>query len=331
MDVEIEQVENVTELNPDGTEKMEDMEMADEMDDANEMIDWKTVGLYKFAETIRDAWNKEYDYSGWIQDFYGDYVVVRKDKAYWKAPYTIDGDDIDFAGQNEWTKVKLRQEWVDKSFCIKSLGENRVGSYAILWGDETAKDLDGEYFDETTEELDTIFKSLGVLPFMYNHGKNDTIKSEVIGAVDVLKADDEGLWFEAEITNHELYKKYVKKLVGANALFTSTQTFASTKKSNKSTGHIKRWPIAEITGTPHPAEFRMLEVPIEELSKTYSKLDIEEKEVMKLFNPESVKDVDQSQGSEEEKKNEKSAELANRLKLEIRQRQLNLRLNKIGK
>lgn len=323
---EIIDTENVTEINVDAVAKMEG---EIDMEDAMDLMDWQTMGLHMFSERVRDSWDSQYEYgNGWIVEIFGDYVVVRKNKEHWKVPYSMDGDTIKFGEQNEWSKVKLQAEWVEKAFCIKSLGKNRVGGYAVLWGDETKKDLDGEYFTKETEELDVIFKALGVLPFMYNHGKNKTIKSQVIGAVDILKADDDGLWFEAEIKNHDLYRKYVSKLVGSSKLFTSTQTFASTKSADHNTGYIGRWPIAEITGTPHPAEWRMLEVPISELSKSYQELELDEDKYMKLFNLDSVNKTDQSQESEEDAQVEKSKQLASRLKLEIKQRQLKMRLNK---
>lgn len=309
------------------TEKAEDME--DEMEESTTGLNWQTMGLHAFCGKLRDVWEDENEYSnGWIAEVMGDHVIVRKGKEYWKVPYSIDGDSVKFGEQNEWMKVKLQSEWVEKGFAIKSLGENRIGGYAVLWGGSDAKDLHGEYFDEKTEELDVIFKSIGKLPFLFHHGRDKTLKTQVIGEVDVLEPDDAGLWWEAKIKEHDLYRKYVKPLIGAKALFTSSGCLPGSKESDRKSGYIKRWAIGEITGTHMPAEYRMLEVPIGELSKSYDALNVSKNEYMKLFNPEEVIEPDQSQGSEKDAKVEKSAQTANRLKLEIRQRQLNMRLNK---
>jgi hypothetical protein len=40
---------------------------------------------------------------------------------------------------------------------IKNLGGNRVGGYAMIWGDDSAADLDGEWFDPQTEEMTSIY------------------------------------------------------------------------------------------------------------------------------------------------------------------------------
>src|SRR3990167_7068164 len=49
---------------------------------------------------------------------------------------------------------------------VKSIGANRVGCYAVLWGDETRKDLTGEWFSPQTEELTIIYDALGKLPYL---------------------------------------------------------------------------------------------------------------------------------------------------------------------
>jgi hypothetical protein len=160
----------------------------------------------------------------------------------------------------------------DDHMLIKSLGNDRVGSYAVLWGTETKKDLTGEYFDKTTEELTSVFDAVGRLPYIYHHGLDETIKTKVTGVVDVLKADSIGLWYEAQLKMADEYDAQIKKLLLEGKLKTSSQTFPAARRVSKS-GHIDRWPIIEITATPTPAEHRMQ--PVEFLKSAYADMGVD--------------------------------------------------------
>ena len=157
---------------------------------------------------------------------------------------------------------------------VKSLGNDRVGSHAVLWGDENRKDLTEEYFDKNTEELTAIFDAVGRLPYLYHHATDGTLKTAVIGVVDTLKIDSVGLWYEAQLKLADEYAEYVKKLLEGKKLKTSTQTFPVTRRVNQKTGRIERWPIVEITATPAPAEYRMQ--PIEFLKSAYQMVGCED-------------------------------------------------------
>ena len=164
---------------------------------------------------------------------------------------------------------------------VKSVGPNRVGTYCALWGDETRKDLTGEWFDPDTEEMTNIFDSVGKLPYFYNHTLNEELKSTVIGVVDKLVKDHVGLWYEAELKLANEYEEYVKKLLKDGKLKTSTQTFPVARRVAKS-GRIERWPIVEISATPSPAEPRML--PVGTLKSAFTEIGCDEFScVMKEF------------------------------------------------
>jgi hypothetical protein len=153
---------------------------------------------------------------------------------------------------------------------LKSLGNNRVGSYAVLWGTEEKRDLTGEFFDRETQELTAVFDAVGKLPFIYHHGLDEEVKTKVIGVVDVLKADTVGLWYEAQLKLADEYDAYIKKMLDDQKLKTSSQTFAVARRVNQKSGHIERWPIVEITATPAPAEHRM--PAIEVLKSAYDEI-----------------------------------------------------------
>ena len=162
-----------------------------------------------------------------------------------------------------------------KSIQFKTGSTDRIGAYAVLWGSETKKDLDGEFFTEKTEELTKIFDAVGKLPLLYQHTADAVLKTHVLGIVDTLKADSVGLWYEAQLLMSSEYDEWVKKLIQSGKLKTSSQTFPNAKDSNKTTGEITRWPIVEITATPTPAEYRM--PPLEILKSVYDGMDCGEK------------------------------------------------------
>ena len=166
--------------------------------------------------------------------------------------------------------VPIVTEVVADHSVIKSLGNDRIGGYAVIWGDETKKDLSGQYFTPQTTELTTIFDTVGKLPWMYNHALDKTVKTKVAGVVDVMKSDSVGLWYEAQLKIADEYDTWIKKLLAEGKLKTSSQTFPSAFEYNKSTGEITRWPIVEVTGTPSPMEYRM--PAIENLKADYAEV-----------------------------------------------------------
>lgn len=166
----------------------------------------------------------------------------------------------------EKKSAPVMTETVTDHSVIKSIGGDRIGGYAILWGNEDKRDLTKQFFTQKTAELTTIFDAVGKLPWLYQHAMDGTVKTKVGGVVDTLKTDSIGLWYEAQLKLADEYDEYIKKLLEAGRLKTSSQTFPVAFEYNKSTGEITRWPIVEITGTPTPAEYRM---PAIEILKTH--------------------------------------------------------------
>ena len=162
-----------------------------------------------------------------------------------------------------------------KSLKFTPNSTDRIGAYAVLWGDATKKDLDGEFFTEKTEELTKIFDAVGKLPLLYQHSADAVLKTHVLGIVDTLKTDSVGLWYEAQLLMSSQYDEYVKKLIESGKLKTSSQTLPIAKASVGETGEITRWPIVEITATPTPAEYRM--PPLQVLKSAYEAMDCGDK------------------------------------------------------
>lgn len=172
-----------------------------------------------------------------------------------------------FAGP---TIIKKLGDYRDPgSLAAKALDGDRFGGYLCLWGDESTKDLGGEFFTPKTAELSSVFESLGHLPALYHHAGDDTIKSAVVGLIDTMEQDESGLWVEAQAQLAKAYREYVKPLIDQSALGWSSGALPRARKVAKS-GEILRWPIMEGSLTPTPFEWRMsTEWPVERIAKAY--------------------------------------------------------------
>lgn len=167
---------------------------------------------------------------------------------------------------------------VSDSKAVKMLGRNRVGGYMMLWGDEETLDLDGEYFTADTAGVKSIFDSIGALPYLYNHAMDDTLKSTVIGKIDVMVADDVGMWYEAQLDQSEKYRAYIDALRGMVAekkLGTSSGALPGSVKIAKS-GQILSWAVVEGSATPTPADPRQItQRPISEIKSAFKALGLD--------------------------------------------------------
>jgi HK97 family phage major capsid protein len=135
---------------------------------------------------------------------------------------------------------------------VKSLSADRIGGYLIVWGDPAHKDLHGEYFTPGTDlALDWFPRR----PVLYHHGLDGKVGSALVGAIDSLRADEVGLWAEAQLDNRQRYLRAVQTLIERGALAWSSGSLPHLVEVDAD-GHIKRWPVIEGSLTPTPAEPR---------------------------------------------------------------------------
>lgn len=128
----------------------------------------------------------------------------------------------------------------------------RVGGYGVVFG---GKDLEGETF---TPETDF---AIGYVPqprVYYDHALRDL--KHFLGSVASIKADETGLWIEAELDRSRAYVDMVLELVQKGALGWSSGSIGHLV--DRDGGLIKSWPIAEFSLTPTPAEPRTLGVEL---------------------------------------------------------------------
>lgn len=132
----------------------------------------------------------------------------------------------------------------------------KIGGYLVVWGSPQQRDLQGEYFTPQSElGLDWYDQR----PVLYHHGLDGTVKGEVIGVITSLKADDTGLWAEAQLDMRKRYVAAVLNLVEKGVLGWSSGSLPQLADV-AADGWIRCWPIVEGSLTPTPAEPRFTEV-----------------------------------------------------------------------
>mgnify|MGYP000228477299 CR=1 FL=1 len=139
-----------------------------------------------------------------------------------------------------------------------------IGGYGVVWGSPQQKDLMGEYFTKDSELMLDVWP---IKPLFYHHGRDEGVQTEPIGTVKNWHVDDIGVWFEAQLNKHSRWIKAIKKLIEAGALHYSPGAldYLVIKKPD---GHLKRWPIVELSLTPVPAQpYIVTKVKVQETYK----------------------------------------------------------------
>jgi HK97 family phage major capsid protein len=132
----------------------------------------------------------------------------------------------------------------------------RIGGYLIAWGSPRQRDLQGEYF---TPQTDLGLEWYAQRPVLYHHGLDGALKAAVIGVIDHLHADEQGVWAEAQLDLRQQYARTIQHLIERGTLGWSSGSLPHLVEV-ASDGRITRWPIVEGSLTPTPAEPRRTEV-----------------------------------------------------------------------
>lgn len=144
----------------------------------------------------------------------------------------------------------------NKAATLKAITDDTltVAGYGVVWG---GKDLEGEYF---TQQTDFWFDRISERPMtLYEHGQDQSLKRTVIGRIARKKADDVGLWIEAQIDRANQYAEAIQELTEKGVLGWSSGAVGHLVDSDRD-GRITSWPIVEFSLTPTPAEPRTLGV-----------------------------------------------------------------------
>ena len=162
---------------------------------------------------------------------------------------------------------------------IKSDRLGYVKGYLVRFGDSKATDLEGDYFTKATDYGFPLAEGKRVpLNVYYHHGMDSQVGKKSIGS-GFIKMDAEGLWYEAQLDMADEYGKMIAKLCKQGKMGFSSGAAAHMveRKSMGGASEIIRWPIAEASITPTPAEFRN---SVKSLEEYYGMGEMEDEEEM---------------------------------------------------
>jgi hypothetical protein len=159
---------------------------------------------------------------------------------------------------------------------VKSLGGDRIGAYAVIFGDENHPDIT-PIKDYYTKATDFWLDAWDKRPMIYNHAMDQaTTTDPVIGEWTKALIDDKGVWLEGELRKAHAYHQYVKRLIEAGVLALSSDSAPHLIKRTpmpNGTHRVDRWPLLAASLTPTPAEPRLL--PVATIKAAYKAIGVD--------------------------------------------------------
>jgi phage head maturation protease len=165
---------------------------------------------------------------------------------------------------------------------IKSDRLGYVKGYLVRFGDTKTSDLEGDFFTPQTDYGFPVAKGQRVpLNVYYHHGMDAAVGKKSIGT-GFVKMDDTGLWYEAQLDMADEYGSMIAKLCkqGKMGFSSGAAGHLVERKSMGGAAEITRWPIAEASITPTPAEYRNSVKSLKEYYGMEPMMDMEEEMVM---------------------------------------------------
>ena len=161
---------------------------------------------------------------------------------------------------------------------IKSDRLGYVKGYLVRFGDTKTADLEGDYFTKATDYGFPMSEGKRVpLNVYYHHGMDAQVGKKSIGT-GYIKMDDTGLWYEAQLDMADEYGSMIAKLCkqGKMGFSSGAAGHLVERKSMGSAAEITRWPIAEASITPTPAEYRNTVKSLKDMYGMEPMMDMEE-------------------------------------------------------
>jgi phage head maturation protease len=165
---------------------------------------------------------------------------------------------------------------------IKSDRLGYVKGYLVRFGDIQSADLEGDFFTKSTDYGFPMSEGKRVpLNVYYHHGMDSMVGKKSIGT-GYIKMDNTGLWYEAQLDLADEYGSMIAKLCKQGKMGFSSGAAAHLveRKSMGGAAEITRWPIAEASITPTPAEYRNSVKTLKEYYGMEPMMDMEEEMVM---------------------------------------------------
>lgn len=171
---------------------------------------------------------------------YEEFGVAGADTKTWEVPYTVEAEVVTFGD-----RVEVKREV--RYLAVKRSGADSIEGLAIPFG----YDVDGESFTPDTDFCIDWFGKAG-RPFLFDHGLDSTLKSQVMGRQVDFETRAEGLWAQVQLDRNVRYRKALDQLIDEEAIGFSSGAMPHLATKNKK-GEITRWPWVELSGTPIPA------------------------------------------------------------------------------
>jgi hypothetical protein len=146
-------------------------------------------------------------------------------------------------------ETKLPDE-VPVERAVKFIGKDTVEGPIFLFN---SRDTDGEFFTPDTDFCLEWFGKSG-RPTLYEHGLDDTLKTDVVGRQVDYEVRAEAIWAQSELSRHARYRKAVDSLIERGVLGYSGGAMQHLASKNRKSGAITRFPWVEASLTPTPAE-----------------------------------------------------------------------------
>lgn len=169
---------------------------------------------------------------------------------------------------------------------VKSDELGNVRGYLVRFGSPEVTDLEGDYFTKSTDYGFPLDNPVPVNLY-YHHGMDTKVGKRPIGK-GTIKADEVGLWYQAQIDMSDEYGEMIAKLSKSGRLGYSSGA-ASHLVERKQIGksyEVLRWPIAEASLTPTPAEPMNMVKSVQEFAKMCADKDMEEYGMEEEMEPE---------------------------------------------
>lgn len=229
------------------------------------LVSKKALTLTERSNLIREQWNRLFeDVDGgipWARWIFDNYLVFTFDGGYYQVEFAWPSSDIatlefDFSSltQVEHSFAPVRSMMIPQA--IRSLDDNWYRAYAVLFSSEDKKDMHGTWFDDQTHYYLDWYRER---PWLYHHGIRPQqlveTRSQRIGTWKETGEDDVGIFVEGELDLRHKYEEAIRQLLDDEVLYPSSGTIGYLMRVARN-GHVEDWPIAEVSSTVAPSDFR---------------------------------------------------------------------------
>lgn len=184
---------------------------------------------------------------------------------------TEEGDDQDQAVAvclSMWRDKKSIDDDTVVAFggALKALDNGKVGGYLVRFTDPNRPDLEGDYFDSSTDfgiepGAKTTIWFNHRLPLHTKRGKSISIKTPI--GTGIMTPDELGIFVEAVLDEREQYDDLLDKLGWSSG----TAAHLVDREPVGKAHHITRWPLGlDASLTPTPAEPANMVMPLKALT-----------------------------------------------------------------